>query len=272
MKFSRFPFSRILFRDPVLSFPDLLQQNDPAGGGGTPPVVNPNPVVTPQPDISAVVKATVASVLASQKVSGDAEAGMEVLARKAHAQEQRAIAAEVARDAAAKNSISDVDKADLAAYRALALKPDELKTQIEEGRAAKTQNAETRRLGELDKAARDLGLKPGLLKRLAPAREVISKEVDVKGEDGKFTKETRWFFKDGDKETEIEKEFDEEDLALLRADESANEPIRERATGRAYIAQGGGTRKTENSAQSEADKRIEAARKARTEKKNPLMR
>ena len=250
MKFSRFPFSRILFRDPLLPDHVLYQQNDPGtGGGGTSSVVTPNPqVVNPQPDINAVVKATVSSVLASQKVSGDAEAGMDVLARKAHAQEQRAISAESARDEAVRNAISEADKADLAAYRALAPKPDELKTRLEEGQTAKTQNAETRRLGQLDEAAKDLGYKAGLLKRLAPNHEVVSKEVDVKGDDGKFTKEKHWFFQDGDKETEIAQFFDgdEETLAMLKAEGSTQTITQttERVVGREYVKQGGGDGKT----------------------------
>ena len=67
----------------------------------------------------------------------------------------------------------------------------------------------------------------------------------MKGDDGKFTKETRWFFKDGDGETEIAREFDDETLELLKADEDekgSNKTTATATTGRRFVEQGGGSK------------------------------
>jgi hypothetical protein len=141
---------------------------------------------------------------------------------------------------------SDEDKAELAAFRALGQKPDDLKKELADGTAAKTKNAEAERLGELDKAAQALGRKPALLKRLTANLPVFSKEVDVKGDDGKFTKETRWFLKEGDKETDLKSSFDDETWTLMEAEQSNNGG--DVTTGgqtqttpmRRYVEQGGG--------------------------------
>ena len=101
----------------------------------------------------------------------------------------------------------------------------------------------------------------------------------MKDEDGKFTKETKFFFKDGEKETEIAAYFegDDETLELLKASEDGSKTghaTNNSQGGKKFVAQGGasGTNKAPTGANAILQARLEAQAQARKDKKNPLMR
>ena len=252
------------------AFPVSLHSADDGGGGG-------NDESTPEQraeKIAADVQKKFDAILA--KSGGDQTAALTTLIKQNYSLENARNTAETRLREVQGQLPDDATKAEIAAWRALGLKPDELKTELESGRSAKARVAESERLSELEKAARGVGFKPNTLKRLAPALPVISKEIDVKGDDGKFTKETQWFFKDGDKETEISKFFegDEEGLELLRETDAShsgggNNSGRQEANSRRYVPQGGGSGNAQASDPiAERQKQREEARKNQP---NPLM-
>lgn len=250
------------------AFPVSLHSADDGGGGG-------NVEDTPEQraeKIAADVQKKLDAILT--KSGGDQASALTTLIKQNHSLENAKNTAETRLRELQVQLPDDATKAEIAAWRALGLKPDELKTELETGRSAKARVAEVERLSELEKAAKEVGFKPNVLKRLSPALPVISKEVDVKGEDGKFTKETRYFFKDGDKETEISDFFegDTEALELLRATDSSSgstiTPVRV-SSARSYVSQGGS-----GGAPASDDpiaKRQQQREEARKTNPNPLM-
>jgi hypothetical protein len=149
---------------------------------------------------------------------------------------------------------------------------DDVKTALEVGQKAQTRVAESDRLTLLEKAAKDAGFKPALLKRLAPNLNVVAQDEEVKGDDGKFERGTRYYFQDGEQKTEVGKFFegDDETLALLKDDseELAARPNSQPAhqTGTRFVEQGGPNGKPKKkSAVAAIKERNEAKAKEQTE-------